>query len=519
MLYRRDNIVPARDVFAHVLDIMGSNQVRYGLTHTDFDLILGLDSLSDLHAEVLGLHTARAIYMHVRLPPVSCGGEYRPAVQFSLGDRKLAIGKAKEADIAFPHNKVLYVVCKICKTFFKNHWPCQNKHDTLSFLARLYRHVQTSIPQLGNFCVVCGRRQKHIGLKPVPCRSRACNFSFTEHGIGADLKIVYSQPVVADLLISMASATSQCVVRRDHLFGPVPSELLQNDCCCFTCCTSFDWECIEVGFGDMPPVALMARQQNLHKFFQIRSMGFVTGYDGMTSFTLLRSVLNSCQGHLIHLQEADRFPEMKTDYQFRLCMDSPRKEAVFSWLRARHGSKFLFHGSPFYNWHGILRGGLKNMSHSKMMETGASFGNGIYLSEFSSTSASYCRKTPHSSRPLPFSGSIFGQDPVCIALCEVINNSFNSNTASSGGASRLAGSGIRVLPDAKRVITRYLFVYPAMTIPAINASYLSARCKMHEEIQAETLRTVKKAFKSEWVFPSRDRYQQQQSNDIQHTWL
>lgn len=40
---------------------------------------------------------------------------------------------------------------------------------------------------------------------------------------------------------------------------------------------------------------------------------------------------------------------------------------------------YLFHGSKIGNWHSIIRNGIKNMSNSKFMTTGAAFGNGVYL--------------------------------------------------------------------------------------------------------------------------------------------
>ncbi len=42
---------------------------------------------------------------------------------------------------------------------------------------------------------------------------------------------------------------------------------------------------------------------------------------------------------------------------------------------------YLFHGSPLGNWHSILRNGLKNMSNTAYMSSGAASGSGVYLSD------------------------------------------------------------------------------------------------------------------------------------------
>ena len=289
----------------------------------------------------------------------------------------------------------------------------------------------------------------------------------------------------------MASATSLCHPRRGKLFGGVPSDVLGDNGSCLSCRKKIDWSCVQRTFANIPSVATMTMQKDLQQYFLGQNRG---GIAGTISFKLLRSVLNSCRGYLNQLHEAYRFPSMGTEYQFRLCIDSPRKEAVFAKLKAKHGSRFLFHGSPVYNWHCILRTGLKNMSCSCMMESGAIFGNGIYLAEFSSTSAYFCSSKKHHIGPLDYHNSIFGRYPKCIALCEVINNSFNSTTDFAGGVTGRVGPGIRVVPDCDRVITRYLFVYSDSDIPDVRASSLRATCTKHERKQKELLKERAKAF-------------------------
>jgi hypothetical protein len=50
---------------------------------------------------------------------------------------------------------------------------------------------------------------------------------------------------------------------------------------------------------------------------------------------------------------------------------------------------YMFHGSALSNWHSIVRGGIKCLSGTKFMTTGAVWGNGIYMSDSILTAQSY----------------------------------------------------------------------------------------------------------------------------------
>jgi hypothetical protein len=63
---------------------------------------------------------------------------------------------------------------------------------------------------------------------------------------------------------------------------------------------------------------------------------------------------------------------------------------------------YLYHGSPFHCWYSIIKNGLKVMSGTEFMTTGAVYGTGIYLSDHLATSYSYARQTP------PFNYSMIG---------------------------------------------------------------------------------------------------------------
>lgn len=94
---------------------------------------------------------------------------------------------------------------------------------------------------------------------------------------------------------------------------------------------------------------------------------------------------------------------------------------------------YLYHGSPFFCWYSIIKNGLKVMSQTEFMTTGAAFGNGIYLSDQLQMSHGYSRQTP------PFNYSMIG-------VFQIIENP----------EKHIKTSGIFVVPDEKILILRTL---------------------------------------------------------------
>jgi hypothetical protein len=94
---------------------------------------------------------------------------------------------------------------------------------------------------------------------------------------------------------------------------------------------------------------------------------------------------------------------------------------------------YLYHGSPSYNWHSILRNGLKNYSGSGKMTNGAAYGPGIYLSDSSSLSLGYSNRS-------------IGNFNV-IAIAQVIDaQTYNKKNS------------IYVVPDESKVLIKYLIL-------------------------------------------------------------
>jgi hypothetical protein len=119
---------------------------------------------------------------------------------------------------------------------------------------------------------------------------------------------------------------------------------------------------------------------------------------------------------------------------------------------------YLYHGSPFHCWYSIIKNGLKVMSQTEFMTTGAVYGNGIYLSDQLQTSCGYARQTP------PFNYSMIG-------LFQIIENpEIHKKT-----------NGIFVVPDEKKLILRTLIKFNKPLISQIvynqlNDYFIKQRC-------------------------------------------
>lgn len=158
------------------------------------------------------------------------------------------------------------------------------------------------------------------------------------------------------------------------------------------------------------------------------------------------------------LRREEQLPGLTTSFQFALLSGPVKREAEFQALKRRHGSMFAWHGSGSGNWHVILRTGLRNMSNTQFMSTGAAYGSGIYFATDSATSLHYCTDSkstapltiPHASY---WPKSMFGSSLKCLALCEIIDKKEDFTKYKDA-------SGILVVPREDIVTTRFFIVNP-----------------------------------------------------------
>lgn len=80
-------------------------------------------------------------------------------------------------------------------------------------------------------------------------------------------------------------------------------------------------------------------------------------------------------------------PRHSADVEYEV-LGPDRRDVHFDDLVRRHGRVVAFHGSPLPNWWRILHVGLKNVSYTRRMATGALYGEGAYLA----TEADFARE-------------------------------------------------------------------------------------------------------------------------------
>ena len=127
------------------------------------------------------------------------------------------------------------------------------------------------------------------------------------------------------------------------------------------------------------------------------------------AFSILRWIIASNRSCIIQIDNLEkgvppseaRVSGMAGYVQFRFAQGAPDKEQRFIQsvretqmrLNLQHPTIFAWHGSPIFNWHGIVREGLNydRMSH------GRAYGNGVYHSNEANTSLGYSGASYHST--------------------------------------------------------------------------------------------------------------------------
>jgi hypothetical protein len=282
----------------------------------------------------------------------------------------------------------------------------------VNFLLELVAYLTIRIPFLTENCCICDHRIR-IPLTqhtPTICTRFKCQFDFVELGICSSIPITINPSTVVndiqqnyhivDVLINLcyAAATSS---RRELIFEPFPHFLCENK--------KNDYERIVKILDRVPSVSAMKKkgstESKLKQFLDEEV------------YLLIKWILTVNRPALVKMPDKKKIPQMNTDHQYMMLVDSPEKTANFKLMRKECGSYFAFHGSSMENWHSILRRGLLNASNTKLMTTGAAYGPGIYLAPDSATSLNYARVGTRWPK------SDFGEYNLqCLAIVEVIKH-------------------------------------------------------------------------------------------------
>lgn len=347
-------------------------------------------------------------------------------------------------------------------------------------------------------CIVCHRELPFTVSKLSSCANELCMFSFEVLGLGAQvLQEVIRMPLeMIDLEISLALAAAGD--SRD-VFEPFPpflleereirqrSQLLNNEGNANPSPYrvnrsqrySNSWEqslnknkkmnVLRSIIESFPPVSEMRLcadevklKAKLAELWLSTPEGKLVEKSGeeylgkevwQLPYNVLRFILCTNRLSLVFLSDNDD-KVLKVNnsqlYQFAVVRDSPEREAEYaeSYRNQAEVSRFGFHGSGRGNWYSILRNGLRCFSGTKLMSSGHSLGDGIYLANNFNYSAGYATSSMASS--VPWMNGMYVKGFSVVSICEVISSSTIKE-----------GSGIWAVPKEHEgsVAIRYLLVY------------------------------------------------------------
>lgn len=331
-----------------------------------------------------------------------------------------------------------------------------------NFLLQVAEAVRREVSSFSSRCMVCACEMQHTGLRPAICGSSVCAMGFEELGLGMGLGAEISKdPHVADLLISALFAAAAQGGRLElcapsNLRSRSPASVAAaaaaaaahtasrqgttNDADIITPSRELVMETLNA----IPPVASLCAA---HADGSLRR---VLDEAHPLAYALLRWMFSTTRCHLRSLRPEERMAGVDADHQFVMVSASADRERLFQRHKREGESQLGYHGSKIGNWHAIMRQGLKVMSRTAYMSSGAAYGDGCYLAEDMRTSLTYCGATSEAST---WRHSRFGRSARIMALCEFVSG--ESDVTYSD-----ALSGIYIVNNEEKLCTRFLLVNP-----------------------------------------------------------
>ena len=314
------------------------------------------------------------------------------------------------------------------------------------YLVGIVQYVQSRIPTLNEYCVICDK--KHLlghMLKPTVCSRELCCWSFQELGVAAGATdFVATSHEVVDMLLLFAKLAARSS-RRELIFDPFP--LL------------FDPRDRRIRVLDPEKKDFARAQEMLEAIPTVQSLidahpaspDVTAALNRISPFAypLLTWVVSSNRSFFVHLPAEQAISALGGE-QYLMLSSPPDKERRFRELRRQHGSVYTFHGSSCENWHSIVRNGLRNASGTKLQVNGAAYGNGIYMSPLLKTAMGYARI-----------GAI-----TVVAVCEVIDSGINKATGD-----------IWTVAEEDHVTTRMLLIFKSVRSSEANGTSVAPQIR------------------------------------------
>jgi hypothetical protein len=267
----------------------------------------------------------------------------------------------------------------------------KNKLFRVNVLLALENVITETLNNLNSRCLICDAKHPCATVRPIICDSHLCFLSYTDFGIGLDIiGLLRINKNSLELYLSLLSLS-----QRVELFNNIRG--FKN----------LGTEDINSIFRDFPSIDEM-----LATYGQLKSVSkFTTHYNNINPLILqtIKWIIATCPNDI---EKKVVYSQFKTENQYALNFTTPEKDA-------NNGKppKIVFHGSPISNWFSILFTGLKIMSNTKYMTSGAAYGTGVYFSDDSSVSYGYSSGCTNKV----WKHSIIDSSIKIVAVCEIVD--------------------------------------------------------------------------------------------------
>lgn len=353
-------------------------------------------------------------------------------------------------------------------------------------ISQIMRYMLLRLPTLHEYCAMCD--EPHTAppmIQRTVCGRELCTWRFSQFGrLISDAESVNISAEVVDLLTCMAIHACRSS-RRDLIFDPFPTLFLDGASApALSADTPDRIAMLQKVMDDLEAVRLESKHSGA---------SWVARSDLMRQRSelvrpMLQWITQSNRSVVVPLREEQRIPSLGTEWQYLLVCATPERESVFQKLKQKHGAAFAFHGSTIENWHSILRNGLKNASHTRLMTSGAAHGKGIYLSPKSAVSARYTRIACQgagqvSATDKPIASKSATEEagnrriPLAnlqmLAICEVVHDD----------SLRVHGD-IWVASQEENVVARFFLVYTKAVVPQVDLQDLGIRDSLRKCVEA-----------------------------------
>lgn len=336
-----------------------------------------------------------------------------------------------------------------------------------------------------NRCFLCGTPLEVESMRMTQCTSELCTFTIEKLGLGVDvLAEATRNPEVFELLMLLAYASiangekrdvfvPMCNVDVEHLRGALhfrgPSNFYQIG----SDKKLKNYRLLLETIQQVPPISKLVDLAENSNATLKRKLDAVNPL----MYPFIQWVFSSNRSLLQPIPPLYQVAALGA-HQFLLA-HHPEKEKVFRKRRAdieairgdKNGSFYCWHGSGTYNWHSILREGLRVLSGTKFMSSGQVYGAGIYLARNITTSLPYSSVSKGS-----WQGSEAYRHPqgyTVLALCEVVNDP---------AVYKDHNGDILTVMDEDVITTRFLFILP---FGSLQSSTIAASIPSNADIASQ----------------------------------